>query len=78
MTDIQEQIEDTVAEVTKRAYEQAIILYGREPNGFEVAIIQFQAQLSMLTAALFEDEEQLQYWKNVVAVIQGGKPNGSA
>lgn len=71
MTD--QDIEQLVKEAHQRAYEQAMLSVGREPNHFEVVILLIQAQLSMLTSTMLDRDELATFWRNVATVLRGGK-----
>lgn len=68
-----ETLEDLVTTATKRAYEQAMVLHGRVPTQSEVTVVLVQAQIAVLAASLFDPEELLTYWGNIITVIRGGK-----
>ena len=64
-------VDELVVEATKRAYEQATVFNGREPTLAETSTVLLQAQLAVLASYMFEDEELLEFWKNVINVIRG-------
>ncbi len=70
-------VDDLVAEATQVAHEQMLIFMAsenREPTAIESTLFLLQAQLAVLSSAMFDDSEIVQFWQNVIVVMQGSKP----
>lgn len=73
------ELEDLIGEATSRAYERAMLRYGREPTANEVALHLMECQLMLLLAELYDDDaSMLDYWRRVILVLRDGKMSGEA
>ncbi len=73
------EIEALVLEAIARAQEKSAVMNDGVVSNMEASMIFIQAQLSMLTNLLIEDDaDKKSFWRAVATVIQEGKVNGAA
>lgn len=73
MTDPDSDVLALIHVAHQRAIEQATIVHGREPTMVEVLLLLMQSQIAMLTCTIFDHDELLAYWRNVIAVVREGR-----
>lgn len=77
MNELDPRVEELVQEANSRAVERVMLEFP-EPTATDAILVVVQAQISVLARGILDDDEFLEFWRDVVTVIKNGKTNGTA
>lgn len=77
MSDLDPHLEELVEEAKSRSVER-VVLEIPDATAADAVMLLLQSQVAVMMTRIFDGEELVDFWEDVVACIRNGKSNGTA